>query len=183
MRTLYHGCSCALGGALAILEPTCTAVEEQCNQAAVWHAICRVRCSLDKLAKSFIAHAAAGSAGLRMVATSPQPRDQDPDRAADWRSYGDVGADLSVLTPPPNVGEASTRAVLLQRGLSGVRYVLPLLVVAIVLILAAGTYYVRWGFTHAQWHGRPQAVPVWLAFNDIGMQFAAKIGDSQEAVA
>jgi hypothetical protein len=67
--------------------------------------------------------------------------------------------------------------------MSGVHHALPLLVVATVLILAAGTYYVRWGFGHAQWHGRPQAVPVWLAFNDIGMQFAAKIGDSQEAVA
>ena len=59
---------------------------------------------------------------------------------------------------------------------------MPALVVAAVLILGATVYYVRWGFGDAQWHGRRQAVPVWIAFNDIGRIMSSRIGDAADAV-
>jgi hypothetical protein len=59
----------------------------------------------------------------------------------------------------------------------------PVLVVALGLVLLAGVYYVRFGFTQRPWGGHgPSAVPVWLAFNDIGHVFAARVGDAAEAV-
>jgi hypothetical protein len=59
----------------------------------------------------------------------------------------------------------------------------PVLVVALGLVLLAGIYYVRFGFAQRPWGGHgPSAVPVWLAFNDIGQVFAARVGDTAEAV-
>ena len=57
--------------------------------------------------------------------------------------------------------------------------------VALALILTAWVYYVRWGFDHLQWGDRQQAspVPIWLAFNNLGHLWAARIGDQAEAVA
>ncbi len=72
---------------------------------------------------------------------------------------------------PPTTSVATLRAAL------------PALAVALVLLAGACVYYVRWGFADAQWHGRHQAVPPLLAFNDIGLRFAPRFGDAAEAVA
>ncbi|HEX6817092.1 MAG TPA: hypothetical protein VF120_01860 [Ktedonobacterales bacterium] len=72
-----------------------------------------------------------------------------------------------------------TRAITFTGAL---RLILPALVVAVVLILGAAVYYVRWGFNDAEWHGRRQAVPVWIAFNDIGRIMSRRVGDSADAV-
>jgi hypothetical protein len=65
-----------------------------------------------------------------------------------------------------------------------VRMILPVLAVAWVLMLAAGVYYVRWGFARgASWQGRPARVPIFLAFNDIGRFFSVHGGDPSLAVA
>ncbi|MGZ3583256.1 MAG: hypothetical protein ACXWP6_11080 [Ktedonobacterales bacterium] len=58
-------------------------------------------------------------------------------------------------------------------------------VVALALILSAWVYYARWGFDHRPWGDRQQAspVPIWLAFNDLGYLFAARVGDQADAVA
>lgn len=63
-----------------------------------------------------------------------------------------------------------------------VRAALPALIVALVLSAGAAVYYVRWGFAAAQWHGQ-RGVPVMLAFNDLGGQFANRVGYAAEAVA
>lgn len=63
-----------------------------------------------------------------------------------------------------------------------VRAALPALFVALVLSAGAAVYYVRWGFADAHWHGQ-QGVPAMLAFNDLGHQFASRVGYSAEAVA
>ena len=86
---------------------------------------------------------------------------------------GDAAPALSASAPFARDG-------LLWRGLA---LMLPVLTSAAVLVLAAAVYYVRWGFRHAMWHGRVQAVPVWLAFNDIGSYFASRVGDLGGAVA
>ncbi len=58
-------------------------------------------------------------------------------------------------------------------------------IVALALILTAWVYYVRWGFDHRPWGDNQQAssVPIWLAFNDLGYLFAARVGDQADAVA
>lgn len=57
--------------------------------------------------------------------------------------------------------------------------------VALALIFTAWVYYVRWGFDHRPWGNSQQAspVPIWLAFNDLGHLFAARVGDQADAVA
>lgn len=57
--------------------------------------------------------------------------------------------------------------------------------VALVLVLTAWVYYVRWGFDHRPWGDRQQAspAPIWLAFNDLGHLFAVRAGDQADAVA
>jgi hypothetical protein len=60
----------------------------------------------------------------------------------------------------------------------------PMLVVAVVLVLMATVYYFRWGFNHRSWgtDGHPSAVPVWLAFNDLGQVWSAPIGEQGQSV-
>ena len=66
---------------------------------------------------------------------------------------------------------------------AAVRSIAPALVVALGLMALATVYYVRFGFTQRPWGGHgPSAVPVWLAFNDIGQVFAARVGDAVDAV-
>lgn len=64
---------------------------------------------------------------------------------------------------------------------------LPLAAVALVLILSAWVYYVRWDFAHRPWGANlaqyDMPVPVWLAFNDLGVVHAVRAGDQAEAVA
>ena len=63
----------------------------------------------------------------------------------------------------------------------------PVGVVALVLILSAWIYYVRFDFAHRPWgadlaqHAGP--VPIWLAFNDLGVAHARRTGDQADAVA
>jgi hypothetical protein len=61
----------------------------------------------------------------------------------------------------------------------------PLLVVAMVLVLLAVVYYVRWGFANHIWgmHTYPSPTPVWLAFNDLGQVWSAPISEQAQSVA
>jgi hypothetical protein len=61
----------------------------------------------------------------------------------------------------------------------------PVLAVACVLVGMSGVYYFRWNFDHMVWgdQTRPGAVPIWLAFNDVGRLWSSKIGDQASAVA
>jgi hypothetical protein len=61
----------------------------------------------------------------------------------------------------------------------------PVLAVACVLVCMSGVYYFRWNFNHMTWgdQTRPGAVPIWLAFNDVGRIWSSKIGDQASAVA
>ena len=61
----------------------------------------------------------------------------------------------------------------------------PLLVVVAVLALMAVVYYFRWGFNNRIWgmHTHPSAVPVWLAFNDLGQLWSTPIGEQAQSVA
>jgi hypothetical protein len=63
--------------------------------------------------------------------------------------------------------------------------VLPVATVAVVLVLSAWVYYVRFDFAHRPWGVGPQTspVPAWLAFNELGSSFAARGGDPADAVA
>ena len=78
----------------------------------------------------------------------------------------------------PNRASAGTASRLL--GYGG-----PLLVVAAVLALMAAVYYFRWGFNNRIWgmHTHPSAVPVWLAFNDLGQVWSTPIGEQAQSVA
>ena len=60
----------------------------------------------------------------------------------------------------------------------------PALVVAALLVILASVYYFRWGFNDRVWGNqtRPSAVPVWLAFNDIGSNWSSKIGEKSVSV-
>jgi hypothetical protein len=60
----------------------------------------------------------------------------------------------------------------------------PLLVVAVVLLVMATVYYFRWGFNNRIWgmHAHPSAVPVWLAFNDLGQVWSSPIGEQAQSV-
>src|SRR5262249_48852440 len=98
---------------------------------------------------------------------------------------------------PSGVKSINARALLGVRALWGrlaclrhgrqsaqLRALAPVLVVALALTLTAWVYYVRWGFEHRPW-GRGQsasAVPVWLAFNDLGHFWASSVGDEADAV-
>jgi hypothetical protein len=60
----------------------------------------------------------------------------------------------------------------------------PAAVVGCLLIVLAAVYYVRFDFGARDWGGHvaPSAVPVWLAFNDLGYKWATIAKDSGEAV-
>ena len=60
----------------------------------------------------------------------------------------------------------------------------PLFAVALMLLCMAAVYYFRWGFDHKLWgtQTKPSAVPVWLAFNDIGVTWSSLIGDQKVSV-
>src|SRR5438270_6220382 len=59
----------------------------------------------------------------------------------------------------------------------------PALVVGCALVALAVVYYVRFNFGDRAWGGHaPSAVPVWLAFNDLGLNWASRIGDAAQAV-
>lgn len=74
-----------------------------------------------------------------------------------------------------------------RTGWSGgaLRALVPALVVAVVLVVMSWAYYVRWGLDHRVWGDdpRPRAVPVWLAYNDLGRIFAVRAGLQAEAIA
>lgn len=68
-----------------------------------------------------------------------------------------------------------------------IRVALPIAAVALVLILTAWIYYVRFDFAHRPWGAglarRDEPVPVWLAFNDLGAAHAVRAGAQEDAVA
>jgi hypothetical protein len=70
-------------------------------------------------------------------------------------------------------------------GLAAASPIVPVAVVALVLVATAWIYYVRFDFAHQPWGvgHHAAAVPVWLAFNDLGSTWAARIGDQADAVA
>jgi hypothetical protein len=78
---------------------------------------------------------------------------------------------------------APPRLVRVARASHWQRALPPVVLVALVLAAAAGVYYVRFGFARADWQGRHQPIPAWLAFNDIGRRFAGAAGDLPDAVA
>jgi hypothetical protein len=61
----------------------------------------------------------------------------------------------------------------------------PALAVAGALVCLAGIYYFRWNFNDMRRvnQTRPGAVPIWLAFNDVGLKFSSRIGDQGSAIA
>jgi hypothetical protein len=65
------------------------------------------------------------------------------------------------------------------------RALAPALVVAVALVVMSWAYYVRWGLDQRVWGDdpRPRAVPVWLAYNDLGRFFAVHAGLQAEAIA
>jgi hypothetical protein len=72
-----------------------------------------------------------------------------------------------------------------RRGLASTGPVVPVAVVALVLIFSAWVYYVRVDFAHRPWGigHHAAAVPVWLAFNDLGSTWAVRVGDQADGVA
>lgn len=64
------------------------------------------------------------------------------------------------------------------------RVVAPVGVVALMLVLMARAYYVRWGFTYMKWGAdlTKIGVPEWIAFNDLGSRWAVLVGDGADAV-
>src|SRR5579859_237697 len=121
--------------------------------------------------------ACAGESTLAATAAQPPETNRS---AADQQSAASAGRDERARTELPEHSRRSPiRAITFT---SALRLILPALVVAAVLILGATVYYVRWGFGDAQWHGRRQAVPVWIAFNDIGRIMSSRIGDAADAV-
>lgn len=114
-----------------------------------------------------------------MAATVSHPSDEDLDIAAQPAISHSARKESPLVKLLRRLPRSWTRARPLSPTL---RLIQPALAVAIVLIASAAVYYVRWGFNNAQWHGRPQPVPVWLAFNDIGMIMSSRVGDLAEAV-
>ncbi len=56
-------------------------------------------------------------------------------------------------------------------------------VVGMLLIVLAAVYYVRFDFGDRRWGGHgASAVPIWLAFNDLGYYWATLNGDGAEAI-
>ncbi|HKS70194.1 MAG TPA: hypothetical protein VJQ45_07225 [Ktedonobacterales bacterium] len=107
-------------------------------------------------------------------------------REREGQGQGDVTA--------PRVPLADARTWLLAalgrrhpRWRAAIRSALPLAAVALVLVLTAWVYYVRFDFAHRPWGtglGRRDApVPIWLAFNDLGTAHAVRAGDQADAVA
>lgn len=107
-----------------------------------------------------------------MAVPTQQPVEKD---AAECR-------EMNIGLPWPRIAAGRPRAVAFSAA-EVLRAALPALAVALVLLAGAGVYYVRWGFNDATWHGGQHAVPPLLAFNDIGSHFAARIGDTAQAVA
>lgn len=96
-------------------------------------------------------------------------------------SAGDAwGVRLLRRLPPRPRAALALLATLWRR----VEVLAPLCVVALMLVLMARAYYVRWGFAYMKW-GADQTkvgVPKLLAFNDLGSRWAVLIGDGAEAV-
>ncbi|MGO8948764.1 MAG: hypothetical protein ACLQUY_14150 [Ktedonobacterales bacterium] len=84
--------------------------------------------------------------------------------------------DGSSATPPTASGGAFLRLL---------RQIGPLLAVAVVLVCMAGIYYFRWDFEDKVWDNQkqPSAVPIFLAFNDVGRKWSTLIGDQGQSVA
>ncbi len=85
-----------------------------------------------------------------------------------------------------SAASASVRSRIWREKLGVLReYSGPVIVVAAVLVIMAGVYYFRWGFDHRRWGntGRAEAVPVWLAFNDLGRMWSTPIGEQGQSVA
>lgn len=107
-----------------------------------------------------------------------EPRNQDGlrDVVAARQQWGDTWSRL--LAARHHVSRSAWAAI-------GI--VVPLAVVALVLVLSAWVYYVRFDFAHRPWgaglaqHTAP--VPIWLAFNDLGVVHAVRVGDQADAVA
>jgi hypothetical protein len=61
----------------------------------------------------------------------------------------------------------------------------PVLAVAGVLVCMTTVYYFRWNFDSRTWgdQTRPGPVPIWLAFNDVGLKWSSMIGDQGSAIA
>jgi hypothetical protein len=59
------------------------------------------------------------------------------------------------------------------------------LAVGVLLLIMAQVYYLRWGFDHRIWgtNQEPSAVPVWLAFNDLGRLWSTPISEQGQSVA
>ena len=70
---------------------------------------------------------------------------------------------------------------------TAVRSALPVAAVALVLVFTAWVYYARFDFAHRPWGAglgrRDASVPIWLAFNDLGVAHAVRVGDQADAVA
>lgn len=107
-----------------------------------------------------------------------EPRDQDGLR--------------EVAAARPQWGVAWTGLLAAQQRLgrrawAAIGVAAPVAAVALVLILSAWVYYVRFDFAYRPWgaglaqHAAP--VPIWLAFNDLGLVHAVRTGDQADAVA
>jgi hypothetical protein len=100
---------------------------------------------------------------------------------------GETGSDSTSIRVPRVAWTGRPGRVSL-RGLANSAWARPAIlagVVALALILTAWVYYARWGFDHRPWGdgSRTSPVPIWLAFNDLGQVWAARVGDQADAVA
>ncbi len=107
-----------------------------------------------------------------------EPRDQDGLRevTAARQPWGDTWTSL-----------LAARQWLTQRALAAIGVAAPIAAVALVLVLSAWIYYVRFDFAQRPWGDglaqRAAPVPIWLAFNDLGLAHAVRVGDQADAVA
>lgn len=116
-----------------------------------------------------------------MAATVSHPSDEDS--SAPQPALSDIERETSAAALPRHQSRSwALSSVRTLPWIGALRLVQPALVVAVALLAGAAVYYVRWGFNDIQWHGRRQAVPIWLAFNDIGTIMSSRIGDTAEAV-
>jgi hypothetical protein len=112
------------------------------------------------------------------VTTNPRKWDEPADAIAGrWPRTGVPARRLAAL--PHFAGRASAR---LARTRSIARSIA---VVALVLAATAWIYYARFGFDRRPWGASPHAsaVPIWVAFNDLGSTWAVRVGDQADAMA